>query len=398
MPDQISKRFFLKEKRYLMPTFRRQSLLIEKARGSTVWDSSGRKYLDFVSGLGVCSIGHVNPDVLRALRDQSTQVWHVSNFYYTRPPVELAEQLSRRSFGAKVFLSNSGTEANECAVKLVRKWASLKSGSRRFEIVTFDNSFHGRTLAMVAAGQEKFQKGFEPMLAGFVQARFNDLSSVKKVIGPRTAAILVEPVQGEGGVHIATPEFLKGLRRLCDQNGLLLIFDEVQCGLGRTGKLFAYEHSGVKPDVLALAKGLAGGFPIGATLARPAVADVMTAGTHGSTFGGNALAARCGLAALNFLTPARLARIRALGNKISSVLEEIRNSHDFVREVRGTGLMWGLELDHEGGSYVLKAQERGLLINCTQGNVLRLLPPFVLTDAELERGLRIFRKVLSDKI
>jgi acetylornithine/N-succinyldiaminopimelate aminotransferase len=394
MPDKTAKQLFLKERRYMMPTFRRQPLLIERARGSHVWDSSGRRYLDFVSGLGVCSVGHVNPGVLKALKDQSSRVWHVSNFYYTRPSIELAEQLSRKSIGGKVFFSNSGTEANECAVKLARRWASRASGGKRFEIITFDNAFHGRTLAMIAAGQEKFQKGFGPMPAGFVRARFNDLASVKAVLGPRTAGILVEPVQGEGGIHVATREFLRGLRRLCDDRGLLLIFDEVQCGIGRTGRLFAYEHDGVRPDILALAKGLADGFPIGATVARARVADVFTVGTHGSTFGGGALAARCALAVLEFLDQKRLRRIRSLGQAALAVLQGIQRSCPMIREVRGAGLMLGFELDREGSPYVLKAQERGLLINCTQGNVLRLLPPFVLTDKELADGLRILKEVL----
>jgi len=385
---------FLKERRYLMPTFRRQPLLIERARGSHVWDSTGRRYLDFVSGLGVCSVGHANPAVARALADQVSRVWHVSNFYYTRPPVELAEQLSRRSFKGKVFFSNSGTEANECAVKLARLWASKTSGGLRHEVITFDNAFHGRTIAMISAGQKKLQTGFEPMLPGFVEARFNDLASVKAAIGPRTAAILVEPVQGEGGVHVATREFLRGLRELCDRHGLLLIFDEVQCGIGRTGRLFAYEHSGVVPDVMALAKGLAGGFPIGATIARSAVADVLTAGTHGSTFGGGALAARCALAVLELLDEKRLERIQELGQTALRFLRGLQKSYSFIRDVRGVGLMLGLELDREGAPFVAKAQERGLLINCTQGNILRLLPPFVLTDRELDQGLHILKEAL----
>ena len=394
MANKKSGSVFLKEKRYIMPTFKRQSILIERARGPYVWDASGKRYLDFVSGLGVCSVGHVNPAVLSALRDQSSRVWHVSNFYYTRPPVDLAEQLSCRSFGGKVFLSNSGTEANECAVKLARRWASKTSGGLRHEVITFDNAFHGRTLAMISAGQKKFQKGFEPMTPGFVEARFNDLASVKAKIGPKTAAILVEPVQGEGGVHVATRSFLRGLRELCDKHGLLLIFDEVQCGIGRTGRLFAYENYSVMPDILALAKGLAGGFPIGATLARPAVADVFTVGTHGSTFGGGALAARCALAVLKFLDEGRLRRVREMGKVALAALEDLRRSCPFIREVRASGLMLGLELDREGAPYVLKAQARGLLINCTQGNVLRLLPPFVLKDRELNQGLRILKETL----
>lgn len=391
MPDQKSEKLFQRDRRYIMATYPRQPLLVTRARGATVWDASGRAYLDFVSGLGVCGAGHVNPAVLKALESQARKVWHVSNYYYTRPPVDLAEQLSKRSLGGKVFFCNSGAEANECAVKLARKWAD-----GRFQIVTFDNAFHGRTIAMLAAtGQDKFQEGFGPMPEGFIRGRFNDLSSLKYLIGPRTAGILVEPVQGEGGVRVASREFLQGLRRLCDKYQLLLIFDEVQCGLGRTGKLFAYEHSGVVPDILVLAKGLGDGLPIGATLARLDVADCFSVGSHGSTFGGNPLVSCGALEVLKFLNEKRLRRIRALGQRLLDFLNDLRKNCPLILEVRGLGLMIGIGLAHEGHPYVTRARERGLLINCTQGNVIRLLPPFVMTDADLTQGLRILKEVLT---
>ncbi|MEK7765176.1 MAG: aminotransferase class III-fold pyridoxal phosphate-dependent enzyme, partial [bacterium] len=312
---------------------------------------------------------------------------------YTEPQITLAEKLLKASFPGRVFLCNSGAEANECAFKLARRWGEKRKAR---VIVSFANSFHGRTLAALAAtGQRRFSRGFEPMPPAFRWTRFNDDKAIKWAIRRDTCGVIVEPIQGEGGVNPATPGFLRALRRRCDQVGALLIFDEVQTGMGRTGKMFAFQTYGVRPDVVTLAKGLGGGVPIGAIIARSDVAKMFGPGDHGSTFGGNPLSSAAAVAALGTLTPARLAHIRRVGGYLGERLRKLAGRVKCIKEVRGMGLMWGMELYHEGAPVVAKCLARGLLINCTQDTVLRLLPPYTITPRDVDRALRILEVSLQ---
>jgi acetylornithine/N-succinyldiaminopimelate aminotransferase len=378
----------------VMNTYGRQPLVLVKGEGCRVWDDAGREYLDFVAGLAVCNLGHAHPDIAKAAAAQLTQLVHVSNIYYTTPMVELAEALVRLSFADRVFFANSGAEVNEGAIKLVRRYSRERFGEGRHRIICMENSFHGRTLgALSATGQSKFWQGFDPLLPGFSFVPFNDLDAVAKVIDDTVCAVMLEPVQGEGGVNLPSPDYLKGLRQLCDKKGLLLILDEIQAGLGRTGKLFAYENFGIKPDVMTLAKGLANGLPMGALLATEDVASAFVPGTHASTFGAGPVVAAAAKTALSLLSrPEFLAGVRERGEFLQAKLADFQNQFPVVKEVRGLGLMWGLELTREGADVVTACRERGLLVNCTQGNVIRLLPPLVVTAQELETGLAILRE------
>jgi predicted acetylornithine/succinylornithine family transaminase len=375
---------------YIYNTYKRNPVVIARAKGSWVWDNKGKKYLDFFSGLAVSGIGHALPPVVSAIRSQSRKLLHASNLFYTAPAAYLAEELCKRSFAKKVFLCNSGAEANEAAIKLARKFG-YKDG--RHEIIVFENSFHGRTLgALAATAQPKFHEGFGPLPPGFPVAKFNQIDSVERLISPRTAAILIEPIQGEGGVRPCTRQFLSDLRALADQHGLLLMFDGVQCSLGRTGDLFSYQTYGVNPDVLTLAKGLGGGMPIAAMLGSEKVADVLGPGDHGTTFGGNPVCSMAALAVLKMLTPAVLANVKKQAESILKDLEPMAR-YAFVREIRGVGLMIGMELTIPGASFVDACREKGLLINCTQGNVLRFLPPLALSASERRFATRVLEKI-----
>ena len=337
--------------------------------------------MDFFSGLAVSGIGHALPSVVAAVRDQAARLMHTSNLYYTEPAAKLAEELCRRSFAGKVFFSNSGSEANECAIKLARRFGWKRQG--RFEIIVFENGFHGRTLGSLAAtAQPKFHEGFGPLPAGFPVAKMNDLRSVERLIGDKTVAILIEPIQGEGGIHAATKEFLQGRRALADRSEILLIFDEVQCGLGRTGQLFAYQSYGVQPDILTLAKGLGGGMPIAATLVKPELSDLLSPGDHGTTFGGNPVSCAAARAVLKLLSPALLKKVRKDSADLLDDVKALVANHARVKEVRGLGFMIGVELTVPGAPFVKTCREKGLLINCTQGNTLRFLPPLALTPEE----------------
>ncbi|MCB4755966.1 MAG: aminotransferase class III-fold pyridoxal phosphate-dependent enzyme, partial [Elusimicrobia bacterium] len=331
-----------------------------------------------------------------AIQRQAAKFIHVSNYYYTTPQTALAKALTRRAPGFKVFFSNSGAEANELAIKLARLWAT-KEGKKGREIITFYGAFHGRTLATAAAGNG--QKGrnriYAPLPSGFRSVPFNDLTALKSAISSRTIAVMIEPIQGEGGIHVATTAFLKGIQALCRRHRLLFIVDEVQCGMGRTGTFFAYEQAGVKPHLIALAKGLAGGLPLGATLAAPAVSRPMTPGLHGSTFGGNPVACAASLEVLKMLDAFRLKSINKLGEVLGNELRRFYR-YPVVKEIRGRGLMWGLELAGEGAPYVSLAREKGLLINCTQEKVLRFLPPYVLTRGEMEKAVAILEDVFQE--
>ena len=386
--------------RYLMHTYTRQPISIVRGRGTRVYDLEGREYLDFVAGVAVNVLGHGHPDLIAAIQKQSQHLLHASNLYYTEPQVKLAEALVEHSFAKKVFFCNSGAEANEAAIKLARRYAHGKYGAARFEIITMLQSFHGRTMAtLTATGQEKVQKGFEPLLPGFTYVPFNDLNAVEQAITPATAAIMLELVQGEGGVQVADQAYIKSLRDLCRDRDILLILDEVQTGMGRTGTLFAYEHYGIQPDIMTLAKGLGGGLPIGACLATEEVAAVLTPGTHASTFGGNPLACSAALAVMRVLLEGRvLAHSRAVGQYMAKSLLDLKDRLPNVKDARGLGLLQGLELTIDGQPVVTDCLNRGLLINCTMDRVLRFVPPLIITQREIDRLIDVLADVLGKRV
>ncbi|MBH0186681.1 MAG: acetylornithine transaminase [Nitrospira sp.] len=373
--------------KYLMQTYMRQPISIVRGQGAKVYDMEGREYLDFVGGIAVNLLGHGHPDLVQAIQQQAAQLIHVSNLYYTEPQVTLAKILVEHSFADRAFFCNSGAEANEAAIKLARRYAHMKYGESRFEIITMKNSFHGRTLAMITAtGQDKVQKGFEPLMPGFSYAPFNDMAAIEAMAGERTAGIMLEPVQGEGGVHVAGREYLTHLREFCTAHDILLIFDEVQTGMGRTGTLFAYEQLGVAPDIMTLAKGLGGGVPIGACLAKESVAAAFSPGAHASTFGGNPLACAAAVAICRALLEGQvLDRVKPMGDYLAQALTECKARHHVVRDVRGIGLLQGMELDIDAKTVVAEALSRGVLINAAGERVLRFVPPLVITAQEIDQ-------------
>lgn len=386
------------EKKYLMDTYNRYPIMLVKGEGTRVWDSEGNAYLDFVAGIAVNSLGHCHPALVEAIKKQAETLIHCSNLYWNEKQIELAKMISENSFGGKVFFANSGAEANEGAIKLARKYASLKYGGKRYKIITAKNSFHGRTFgALTATGQEKYHKGFGPLLAGFKYVPLNDIEALYEAVDDEVCAIMLEVIQGEGGIHEATPEYVKAVRKICDENDLLFILDEVQTGIGRTGKLFGYEHYGVVPDIMTLAKGLGGGFPIGAIVAKEDKA-VFEPGDHASTFGGNPLACAAGIAVLNEVTKdGFLESVDKKGKYFREGLETLQKKHKVVKEIRGKGLMVGCEVDLEDASeIVLKALEKRLLINSVSHNVLRFVPPLIVTEEEIDEALQILDDVLSE--
>ena len=390
------------EGKFIINTYNRQpdfTPLITRGKGTLAWDEKGKAYLDFVGGLAVNALGHAPPSVIEAAWEQMNKVIHTSNLYYSEPQVRLARCLVENSPADRVFFCNSGAEANEAAIKLARKYSKLYLGSGKFEIITALNSFHGRTLATVTAtGQEKFQKGFEPLLPGFRYARFNDLDSFRAQLNDSTCAIMIEPVQGEGGVHVATVDFMVGLRRLCDENGILLIFDEVQCGTGRTGKFLACEHYGVQPDIFTLAKALGGGFPIGAMLCREKVASGFSPGDHASTFGGNPVACAAALAVMQeILQEGFLDNVITKGNYFQDKLRLLKEKFPgVIVEIRGKGLIIGVELKEKGSAVQRSCQEKGLLVNCIGDRVLRFLPPLNVSREEIDEALEVLSRSLEE--
>jgi len=382
---------------YVAQTYARYPLLLVRGKGTRVWDLEGNEYLDFVSGLAVCNLGHCHPKVVKAIQDQAEKLIHVSNFYYIEPQIQLATLLCKHSFADKVFFCNSGAEANEGAIKLARKYAKERRGEDRYEIITMENSFHGRTLAtLTATAQEKYHKGYAPLVPGFKYIPFNDVGALKNAIDSKTCAVMLEPIQGEGGVNCPSKGYLRALREICDEEGLLLILDEVQVGMGRTGKLFAYQHEGIEPDLLTLAKSLAGGVPIGALLIKEGISDSFKPGDHASTFGGNPLATAAGLAALTaLLEEGMLENCQKMGDHFFSRLLEVKKKFSFVKEVRGRGLILGMELNMEGGALVKEMMGRRILINCTMGNVLRFLPPLIVTQEEIDQVIRALEEVFE---
>ncbi|WP_114241803.1 acetylornithine transaminase [Dyella sp. C9] len=383
-------------KRYWLPVYRPRDVVLDHGKGSRVWDTQGREYVDLGAGIAVNALGHQDPDLLAALTTQAHKLWHTSNVFYSEPPLRLAEELVAASgFAERVFLCNSGTEANEAAIKLVRKWAASQGrDAAKRVIVTFRGSFHGRTLAAVTAtAQPKYQEGYEPLPGGFRYLDFNDVAQLEAAFAHGdVAAVMLEPVQGEGGVLPAAPGFLKRVRELCDQHDALLVLDEIQCGMGRTGTLFAYVQDGVRPDIVTLAKALGCGFPIGALLAGPKVAETMQFGAHGTTFGGNPLAAAVARVALRKLSsPETLANVGRQSQALRDGLARINEELDLFEEVRGRGLMLGAVLKdaHKGkaGSILDFAAGHGLLVLQAGPDVLRFVPPLNISDADVAEGL-----------
>ncbi len=383
---------------HICQTYNRYSLALSRGKGCYVWDHDGQKYLDFVAGIAVCNLGHCPPELARVLYEQAQQLVHVSNLYYTEPQVRLARALTRSCFAEKVFFCNSGAEANEAAIKLARKYSRSRYGPGRHAIITMKDSFHGRTFATLSAtGQQKVQDGFEPLLDGFRYVNFNHLEAVAEAIDDTICAVLVEPIQGEGGVRVPEPEYLTGLRELCSKRDILLIYDEIQVGMGRTGMLFAHQHEGVAPDIMTLAKALANGIPIGSTLTTDEVAKAFTPGSHASTFGGTPLVSAVAYETLLQINQESfLEKVRSLGEYCKEQLSAIREKYSFIREVRGRGLIWGMELEFPGSEIVLQCQERGILINCTAENVLRFLPPLIVTSEEIDRLIEILDSVFAN--
>jgi len=381
----------------LMGTYSRQPISIVRGRGIKVYDLEGREYTDFVAGVAVNVLGHGHPDLVAAVQRQAAQLIHASNLYHSEPQVKLAQMLVDHSFAERVFFCNSGAEANEAAIKLARRYSHGKYGPGRHEIVTMKNSFHGRTMAtLTATGQDKVQTGYEPLLPGFSYVEFNHFAKLEQAVGDKTAAVMVEPVQGEGGVHVADREYLKAIRELCSRRDILLIFDEVQTGMGRTGTLFAYEQFGVEPDIMTLAKGLGGGMPIGACLAKDSVAQAFTPGSHGSTFGGNPLACAAALAVFRVLLEGRvLDQARQMGDYLAKGLLECKDRHHAVRAVRGLGLFQGMEVEIDAKSVVGECLRRGVLINATSERVLRFIPPLIVTERDIDRLIDVLSHVFN---
>jgi acetylornithine/N-succinyldiaminopimelate aminotransferase len=370
----------------LLPVYKRIDLVLERGEGSWLYDKAGRRWLDFASGIAVCSLGHAHPHLVGALQEQAAKLWHVSNLFRNEPLERLADRLVANSFADTVFACNSGAEAIEGCIKIARRFHWANGRPERNRIVTFEGAFHGRTMATIsAAGSAKLTDGFAPLLAGFDQVPFGDLEAVRHAVTERTAAILIEPIQGEGGIRPAPHEHLRGLRELCDEHGILLIFDEVQCGLGRTGKLFAHEWSGATPDIMGLAKGLGGGFPIGAVLATARAASGMTVSSHGSTFGGNPLASAVANAVLDvMLEEGFLEQVVAMGDLLRRRVEEIAARHPGrIAEVRGRGLMIGLRTVESNADVAARLRDAGLLTVPAADNVLRLLPPLTVSAEEI---------------
>ncbi|OEU44697.1 MAG: acetylornithine aminotransferase [Desulfobacterales bacterium S7086C20] len=381
-----SKETIQKADRVIAATYSRFPVVFTEGKGCTLKDAEGHSYKDFVAGIAVCNLGHAHEGIAKAVSDQMSRLVHVSNLYYTEPQTELAERLVENSFADRVFFCNSGAEANEAAIKLARKCLKDRGFPQRFRIITMEGSFHGRTMAtLTATGQAKIKKGFDPLLDGFDIVPFNDLKAVREAITPNTCAVMLEPIQGEGGVQCPASGYLEGLRDLCDKEGLLLMFDEVQTGMGRTGKLFAYEHFGLTPDIMTLAKAIANGLPMGAMLAKEEVARAFTPGSHASTFGGTPLVATAALSVMKaLLDEGVVEHCQEMGQYFRSKLLGLKSKHSVIRDVRGEGLLIGLDLACNGSDIVNGCMERGFLINCTQEHILRFIPPLIVEKEDID--------------
>jgi len=377
----------------IMPTYNKVPLIFVKGKGSRLWDINGKVYLDFFPGWGVGNLGHCSPKIMQGVRDQIGKLIFIPNNYYHPFQAKLAKELIYQSFPGKVFFANSGAEANEGAIKLARKF-----GQGKYEIITFENAFHGRTLATLAAtGQKKYQSGFEPMPEGFKQVKFNDIAAVNKAISDKTVAIMLELIQGEGGVNVADRNFVLSLKKICKEKNLLLIIDEVQTGIGRTAKMFCYEHYGVTPDILTLAKALGGGLPIGVMIAKKELSDLLAVGMHASTFGGGPVICRAALGVFKAMQKEDILKnCKNMGEYLLEKLEFLKNTYPVIKENRGIGLMLGIELNIEGKQVVNKCREQGLLINCTHDKVLRLMPALNITKNEIDKAIKILSNVLKE--
>jgi acetylornithine/N-succinyldiaminopimelate aminotransferase len=392
------KRIVSRTDQSIFQTYSRYPVALTEGRGARVWDAAGREYLDFLSGIAVCNLGHCHPAVVQAAKQQLDKLIHVSNYFYTAPQAELADLLSQHSFADRIFFCNSGAEANEAALKLARKYAYSRTDGKRFEIISMRYSFHGRTFATLSAtGQEKFHKGFAPLLPGFTHVPFNDIEALEDAVTDATCAVILEPIQAEGGVNLPGEGYLQAVRRLCDERDLLMIFDEVQVGMGRTGALFAYEHYGVEPDIMTLAKALAGGLPAGAMLAGQKVAAGFTPGSHASTFGGNPVVMAAGVAVMKELVEGTvLENCRAMSDYFFKRLHAMRDKlPGLIRDIRGKGLIIGMEISLDGAPIVNRCLDEGLIINCTRERVLRFLPPLIVSREEIDACADILLKVLS---
>ena len=393
-----SQQWIEKSDKYIMRTYGRYPIVPVRGEGCRLWDADGKEYLDFLGGVAVNNLGHCHPKVVAALQKQAAELIHCSNYYQIPQQIELAELLCNHSFADKAFFCNSGAEANEAAIKLARKYSRDTYGPQRYEIITAADSFHGRTMATVSAtGQEKVQRFFDPLLHGFKHVPFDDVDALEGAVTATTCAIMLEPIQGEGGVNVPSPGYFQEVRRICDKHDLILIFDEVQVGMGRTGKMFAYEHFDIVPDIMTLAKALAGGAPIGTMLATDRYATAFVPGTHGSTFGGNPLVCAAAIATVRtILEDGILNRCEELGEYLEGELETLQHKYHFVKEVRGIGLMIGMALDIPAGDIVKKGHERGVLLNVTHDTVLRFVPPLTVTKQEIDQMITILDGIFAE--
>ena len=380
----------------IMPTYSRYPIALESGDGSYLTDVNGKKYLDFVAGIAVDCLGHNNPGLKAAIAEQCGKIMHVSNLYWTEPQVEAAELLVKASGLDKVFFCNSGAEANEAALKMARLYAKQFKSTEAVEIIAMEHSFHGRTYGAISAtGQPKYQKGLEPLLPGILHVPFNDLDALKAAVSPKTCAILMEPIQGEGGIYPADPNYIKAVRKLCDDENILLIFDEVQSGIGRSGKFFAYQHYGIKPDIVCMAKGIAGGFPMGGIVATDKASQVFVPGTHATTFGGNPLAAAASRYVLKTITAdGFLDEVAEKGNYLRKKLEALQAKHANIEEVRGMGLMLGVALSTPVGDVIQRAMDQGLLLVGAGGVAVRFVPPLTVSKEEIDKAVEIFDQSL----
>lgn len=382
--------------RYCMATYARYPVAIVRGERARVWDADGREYLDMVGGLAVNALGHAHPALIAALQEQAAQLIHCSNLYWNAEQVKLARRLVELSGLDKAFFCNSGTEANEAAIKLVRKYARQQGKPAAYEIITMERSFHGRTMgALAATGQEKLQANFTPLVPGFRHVPLNDFEALQQAVTDRTAAVMLEPVQGEGGVYVAEDDYLKKVSAFCREHGLLLVLDEVQCGLGRTGRFFAFQHYGVQPDILTLAKALGGGVPVGAMLAREEVAAAFEPGDHGSTFGGNSLVCHVALAVLEVLEGGLVENAARTGAYFLEKLQTLAPKFSCIRQVRGRGLLLGMKLDIPGQPVISAARAEGLLITGAGPQVLRFLPPLIIGPAEVDMAVAMLERALE---
>ncbi len=386
--------------KHIFGTYSRFPVAFVRGEGCRLWDDTGKEYLDFLAGIAVCGLGHSHPELARVINENAGRLIHVSNLFYTYPQVDLAAELTRLSFADKVFFCNSGAEANEAAIKLARKYSHDRFGPGRFHIITMKESFHGRTMATLSAtGQKKVHSGFEPLVEGFSFVEPNSIQAVAAAVSAKTCAVMIEPVQGEGGLNFAAPGYLKELKALCKAKDLLLIFDEVQCGMGRTGTLFAYEQEDVAPDIMTLAKALANGLPMGAMLATDHIAHALGPGSHASTFGGGPLVASAALATLRTISqPSFLKNVRETGAYFMEGLGRLKSKYPIIKEVRGRGLMIGLELNVPGSKFVQKSLDRGAIINCTHETVLRFVPPLIASPSEVDTMINILDAIFKEEI